>query len=255
MHRTFIIARRRLFIGATAAAAITLISPERVAARPRIVAPSTTQLMHVLDFRLQKLRPLDILYRTILFDQIQPGEPHGGVYPFVVSLTIHDYSAGWPPNGYFGKTCLSKLQKGTFTMQLTVARDWTIEGPITLSEPLCRPNPADRVSAFPLAELPGKRIAKGEPPAEVKVKRSAGVLMSGEYSCVTPTGRMLDNMRFRLKLDRTYTDLAGANGGKYVVDAVAGTVAFRGGFLDGRTGKDADLTHFTFPDVECRRWQ
>ena len=255
MYQTFITARQRLFIGAAAAAAITLISPERVAARPRSAGPSTTQVMHALDFRLQQLRPLDILYRTILFDQILPGGPHGSVYPFVVSLTIHDYSAGWPPNGYFGKTCLSKLLKGTFTMQLTVAHDWIIEGPIAASEPLCRPNPADRVSAFPLAELPGRRIAKGAPPAEVKVKRSAGVLMSGEYSCVTSTGRMLDNMRFRLKLDRTYTDLAGANGGKYLIDAVAGTVAFRGGFLDGRTGKDVDLTQFKLPDVECHRWQ
>ena len=266
MYRTFTIARRCLVVGAAAAAAITFIHPARASAYPpahevsatrtsALAAPSTAELMRVLDMKLQELKPNDILFRTVLFDQIVPGTPRGGRYPFVVSLTIHDYSAGWPPNQYYGKTCLSKLQRGTFTMRLTVSNDWSVEGPVTLTAPLCQPNPSEKVSAFPLSELPGKRVGKGPAPVEVPRKRSAGVLMTGEYACVTSTGRMIANMGFRLKADRTYSDLAGARGGKYVVDAVAATIAFRGGFMDGKNGKDVETVRFAFPDAVCQRWQ
>ena len=258
-------AARNVFIAVALAIGLALVSPARVAVSApahealrveRFMAPpKETELMRMLDLRLQRLKPYDILYRTILFDQIVPGTSRDGVYPFVVSLTIHDYSAGWPPNGYFGKTCISKLERGTFTMKLTVSHEWSVDGPITVTEPLCQPNPADKVSAFPLAEIPGKRLSKSLPPAEVPRKRKAGVLLLGDYACMTKTGRMLDNMRFRLKKDQTYTDLSGENGGKYVLDIVAGSVAFRGGFLDGRVGKDVDLMHFAFPDLACDRWQ
>ncbi|MEP7069814.1 MAG: hypothetical protein ABI789_11255, partial [Usitatibacter sp.] len=199
----------------------------------------------------------DIFKRTVLFRSVQAGEPNGTVYPFIASLTVHDFSPGWPPNKYYGKTCLSKVEGGRYTMTRDRLREWTVEGRTTFSEPVCSDNPSERVSSFPIDSLTGTRVGSSAPvPKIVTQGLKTFRLKLGEYACILPGGRLAANTGFRLKRDKSYTDATGARGGTYVYEPFATTLAFHGGFLDGQSAKYADGSGFVLsPTLTCSPWQ
>jgi hypothetical protein len=233
-------------------AALSLVLPVRGSAQP-----TTKDLMRVLDARIQRSKPADMFKRTVLFREVRAGEPADRAYPFVVSLTIHDYSPGWGVNKYFGKTCLTKIDRVTYTMALDRLREWAVAGPTTFSDINCADNPRPRVSAFPLDSLKGTRVGKSADTPEVLTKDlRTFVLKMGEYACVLPGGRLASNRGFRLKADKSYTDATGARGGTYHFEPFSTTIKFRGGFLDGQGGKFVEDTGLVLsPTLTCSPWQ
>ena len=213
--------------------------------------------MRVLDAKIQRSKPADMFRRTVLFKDVRAGEPSNGVYPFSVSLTVHDYSPGWGTNKYFGKTCLSKIDGARYTMALDRLREWAVEGPTTLSDVKCVDNPLPRVSAFPIDSLKGTRVGKSaDAPVVLTKELRTFVLKMGEYACVLPGGRLAANRGFRLKTDKSYTDATGERGGKYVFEPFSTTLKFHGGFLDGQIGKFVEDTGFVLsPTLTCTPWQ
>jgi len=63
-----------------------------------------------------------------------------------------------------------------------------------------------------------------------------GGLKSGEYACFGSGGRILIGLGFKVQPGGRYTDLDGKNPGTY--SASGDQVIFRGGHLDGQTGRD-----------------
>jgi hypothetical protein len=249
MLRTFILART--YFAAIAGTALILVTPSVASAQPK-----TREVMQVLEYQIQRSKPSEILKRTVLIKDVKVGEGSGGVYPLVVSLTVHDYSPGFPPNKYYGKTCLAKVEHAAYRMVRDQLREWTIEGRTTFPDAKCVDNPAANVSSFPLDSLSGTRVGSSAPmPAVMTKSLKTFVPRMGEYACVFPGGRMAANKGFRLKLDKTYTDVARAHGGTYVYEPFGMTLAFHGGFMDGQTGKFVEGTGLVLsPTLTCTPW-
>jgi hypothetical protein len=235
-------------------AAVILVVPGHAHAQ---AAPSTTQFMRVLDAKLQQARPRDILKRTILLADVSVGEPVGRIYPFTATATIHDYTPGWPPERYFGKTCITRLVGARYNMLRDAIGEWKVETKANTPAPVCTDNPTDGKSAVPLDSLRGTRVGTSLPPPELMTKKRVNInLKLGEYACIWPTGRISSQMRFRLNRDKTYTDLEGARGGTYTYEPFSATIKFNGGFLDKMGGKAvSDISAFALtPSLTCSPW-
>ena len=68
-------------------------------------------------------------------------------------------------------------------------------------------------------------------------------LKVGEYACYGSGGRIMIGLGFKVLSGNRYTDLEGGNRGTFVV--AGDTVKFRGGHLDGQTGRDLRNYNFT----------
>jgi hypothetical protein len=71
--------------------------------------PSVAQFKQVFEAQLQKLKPDGFTARTVLFQEVRPGTPNGGYYPFQVTAIPHDYGPGYPANRYYGRTRVGRL--------------------------------------------------------------------------------------------------------------------------------------------------
>ena len=75
-------------------------------------------------------------------------------------------------------------------------------------------------------------------------------LKLGEYACYGSGGRILAGLGFIVLAGNRYTDPDGGNAGSFAITGT--TVAFRGGHLDGETGRDLRGHSFTMGDqAEC----
>jgi len=72
-------------------------------------APSVDVLKHVLENRLLKLLPTGMKERQVLYQSVIAASKNGAFYPFRVTALIRDYGTGYPPNGFFGETCVGKM--------------------------------------------------------------------------------------------------------------------------------------------------
>jgi len=70
----------------------------------------------------------------------------------------------------------------------------------------------------------------------------SGGLKSGEYACFGSGGRPLIGLGFKVQAGGRYTDLDGKNPGTYALNG--DQVTFRGGHLDGQTGRDLKGNNF-----------
>jgi hypothetical protein len=217
--------------------------------------PSVEQFKQVFEEQMQKLKPVGFTVRTVLFQEVRPGKANGGKYPFQVSATIHDYGPGYPPNHFYGSTCVGKMDKWKFDMRPDDFGGWIVEGRMT-ADSVCKDNPSEGVSAIPLAGLPGTTAEKA-PPADMKTApppeaRETGNLYVGEYACYGAGNRLMAGMGFHLKPGGKYHDVDGERGGSYAYDARAATISFRGGFLDGQVGRNVRSTGFQLSStVSC----
>jgi hypothetical protein len=235
-------------------AAAILVVPVRAEAS---VPPSTKDFMRVLDAKIQRAKPREVFQRTIVFADVSAGEVEGEVYSFIVTATIHDYNPGWPPDHYYGKTCITRIVRTRYRMLRDRLGEWTVETNADTPPSVCTDNPMEDKSAFPLDSLRGTRVGTSAPLPALMTKKQVNVsLRIGEYACTGPGGRIASQMNFRLNPDKTYTDLEGARGGTYVFDALSATLKFRGGFLDKMGGPSVEsLSVFRIsPTLTCAPW-
>jgi hypothetical protein len=235
-------------------ATVVLVMPVHAHA---FAAPSARDFMRVLDARIQRAKPRDVFQRTIVFGDVSAGAAEGRIYPFTVTATVHDYNPGWPPEHYYGRTCITRIVRTRYDMLRDRLGEWTVETKAEIPAPVCTDNPAEGKSAFPLDSLRGTRLGTSAPLPELMTKKQVNVsLRLGEYACVWPGGRLASQMRFRLNRDKTYTDLNGARGGTYTFEPFSATLKFHGGFLDKMGGKSVEgfSTFAISPALTCAPW-
>lgn len=235
-------------------AAVVLVVPAHARAQ---AVPSTRNFMRVLDAQIQQTKPRDIFKRTLVFADVSAGEPEGKIYPFTTTATIHDYNPGWPPEHYYGRTCITRIVRTRYNMLRDRIGEWKVEMKAESPQPVCTDNPTEGRSAFPLDSLGGTRVGTSLPLPELMTKNQVNInLRLGEYACVWPGGRMASQMRFRLNRDKTYTDLDGVRAGTYTFEPLSATLTFKGGFLDKMGGKSVGgISAFAIsPTLTCSPW-
>jgi hypothetical protein len=211
-------------------------------------SPTTEQFQAALDAQLQALRPEGYTERTVLFESVRAGASNGPRHAFVVTATIHDYGPGYPPNGYYGQTCVGRMDNWTFEMLPNAAGDWVVQGRMTVSDAPCQENPAEGQAAVALSSLSGQRASRVAPPPAP----TGGSLALGQYACYGTGGRLMAGMGFVLAANGTYADLDGDRGGRWQYDDGAASIAFSGGFLDGQRGTGASAEGFAISNtVSC----
>jgi len=236
------------------AAIVILAAPARAHTS---AAPTAREFMRALDAQLQRAKPRDIFHRTIVFGDVSAGGPEGNVYPFTATATIHDYTPGYPPNRYFGKTCITKIVRTRFNMLRDRFGEWTAIAKADVPAPVCADNPVEGKSIFPLDSLRGTRVGTSAIVPQLITKKMVNVnLRLGEYACTNSDGGLASRMRFRLNPDKTYTDLEGKRGGTYDFRQLEGTLHFKGGFLDKMGGPSVDnISMFQIsPTLYCAPW-
>jgi hypothetical protein len=220
--------------------------------------PTTPQFEQTLEAQLQKLKPQGTTVRTVRFEEVRPGRPNGGYYPFLVTASIHDYGPGYPANRYYGETCLGRMDKWKFDMLKDDFGGWIVQGRMTVSDAVCKQNPSAGVSSMPLASVAGSPAgnAPAPNPAASANKSPATTLYIGQWACYGVGSRLMAGMGFVLDRSGKYTDVDGGRGGNYSYNAGSSTIAFRGGFLDGQVGKNVRTTGFNIsPTVSCEPWR
>lgn len=225
--------------------ASTMLVIANGAAHAASSTPSVDTLKQVLDKRLQSLRPDGKTERNVLFEDVRAGKPNGNSYPFQVTLTLRDYGPGYPPNRYYGDTCVGRMEKAPFTLSRDAYDEWQVQGAMTIGMQ-CKANPAAGVSSIPvttLAGTPAPAAKAGEPspgaangnapPVRVAQSSASGKGPAlGSYECwFFSQARM--GLNFKLQGNGRYTDSEG-KAGAYTFDAKSGAIRFKGGVLDGQ---------------------
>src|SRR5438067_1644939 len=103
--------------------------------------PSAETLKQVLTSKMLKLLPSGFTERQVLYQAVQPGN---GMNTFNVTAIIRDYGPGYPPNRYYGTTCVSRFDATPFTLMPDGRGGWDVQGALTppIETHQCKPNPA-----------------------------------------------------------------------------------------------------------------
>ncbi|MBK8284985.1 MAG: hypothetical protein IPK97_08855 [Ahniella sp.] len=210
--------------------------------------PTPEQFKAALDAQLQALRPGGMTERTVLFENVRVGKSNGPRHSFSVTATVHDYGPGYPSNGYYGQTCVGRMDNWIFEMVPNAMGDWVVQGRMTVTDNECRNNPAEGQAAVPVTSLAGQRAAAVAmpPPPE------GGSLALGEYACYGTGSQLMAGMGFVLSSDGSYADLDDDRGGNWQYDEGSASIRFSGGFLDGQRGSGVSAEGFAITDtVSC----
>jgi len=221
--------------------------------------PGAEQFKQAFEKKMQQLKPEEVARRTIKYVEVIAGKPNGAYYPFKVTAYIHDYSAGYPANRYYGQTCVGKMDGWKFDMLKDDYGEWTVQGRMTVSgdDKKCTPNTAAGTEAIPLATLPGSIYQPGKTPAATPdhTKQASGLYI-GEYAGYGSGGRLLIGMGFTLMQDGSYYNLDKKEGGTYTYDPQKATISFKNGFLNGQVGKNVKPTGFDLTNtIHCEPWR
>ena len=214
--------------------------------------PSVDTLKQVLEQHLQKLRPVGTTERNVLFQEVRAGTGHW----FQVTMTIRDYGPGYPPNHYYGETCVGHMEKEPFELIRDPFGGWQVQGrmTVTMSEGhQCKPNPSEGISSIPLASLTGLPAPTG--PAATATPESTGNKPAGKdgahgsviaksYQCVIFIDSILQKVPgFTIKAGGKYMDAEGKNG-TYTFDPAQSLITFHGGSMDGNAARyDGRIIH------------
>jgi hypothetical protein len=200
--------------------------------------PTVDTAKQALNKRWQQLKPDGMTERNVLFQEITAGRASAGNYPFQVTVVIRDYGPGYPANRFYGTTCVSRIEHGTYTLSPDDAGGWHAEGRMTpdLSEKKCQNNPSAGVSAIPLATLSGTAAPAGLPapsaqPAPAATGNAAGTVAPGAYECWSSNRANL-TLNFTVTGASKYTGYNGS-AGSFTYDAASTRITFKGGSLDG----------------------
>jgi hypothetical protein len=201
-------------------------------------APSIDEAKQALNRRWQQLKPSSVTERNVLFEDIRAGRPDGPYFPFKATVIIRDYDPGYPPNHYYGKTCVSRMEGKVFTLQMDPSfGEWHAEGRMApdMNETRCQNNPAANVSSIPLASLSGTPAPSGQiaPPrasATPPAAAAAGRMPAGAYECWA-NGQANLILNFTVTGGNRYTGSDGQSG-TFSLDG-QNRITFHGGSLDG----------------------
>ena len=204
--------------------------------------PNIDDAKRAIDQRLQKIwKGLGTKgTRTVLFENVVAGRATPGHFPFRATLSIHDQESGYPPNHYYGRTCVGRLEQETYVMSADDFGGWDAQGRMTpdMSTQTCKNNPSDGISAIPLSTLSGSKApAAGtatstQPPASQNVPAPSAIgIAPGAYECWA-NGQARPLLNFTALGNRQYRDAEGHIGAMNI-DPATGRVTFRGGNLDG----------------------
>ena len=80
-------------------------------------APTVEAAKQALNRKWQKLKPDYVAERNVLFQDVLAGKADAGSYPFRVTVLIRDYDAGYAANRNYGKTCVSRIEQGVYTLE------------------------------------------------------------------------------------------------------------------------------------------
>ncbi len=116
-----------------------------------------------------------------------------------------------------------------------------VAGIYTASKASTRPVPKAKTP-------PNNKPTENEPdePQNVPPKQTGGnstSLKIGEYACTGSGGRMMIGLGFKVISGSRYTNLDGDQSGTFTISD--GKITFRGGHLDGVTGRDLKDNRFT----------
>jgi len=191
--------------------------------------PTVAEAQQILDGQWMKLRPGSAKERNVLFQSVKLIGGQGTSYRYSVSVILRDYDAGYPPNRYYGQTCVARIDNEPYTLW-TDGGSWHVDGRMTPDSRKCDANPAAGVSSIPVNTLPGTAAAKGQIAAPPPPQRAAGGVVQGAYECWSGN-RANGLLNFTIRAGGQYADSAGT-GGTYSVDAANGHMTFRGGSLE-----------------------
>jgi hypothetical protein len=218
-------------------------------------APSPAVLQQVLEKRLLSLRPTGMTERQVLFEGVRAGAKEGNAYPFTVTGSIRDYGTGYPPNGYFGETCVGQIPGWVYHLSRNADGDWQVEGRMTVTDSRCERNPAAGASSIPFASVAGAP-APSHPVAAAARATGPAELHIGEWACYGTGGRLLGGLAFTLRADGSYLDGDKKPSGRWVRDVAAGNITFRGGHLAGQSGSKLTAQSMTLSNtVSCEPWR
>ncbi len=203
--------------------------------------PTVEDLKRVLEAKLMSLTPKRFTTRTVLFEQVtaaalSDGTPRDGVYSFVATVNVHDYSPGAPARKEYGETCLRRMESWTFGLKAATTGGWVVEGRVTGADSVCMSNPSAGESAIPLESLMST--------ASTPLEEDAGNLPTGEWACHDANDQPVPRLSFVLRASGRYSDVDGARGGTFVYSGTRSEITFRGGFLGGQTGTNVQSSGF-----------
>lgn len=203
--------------------------------------PGPADAMQAIDRKLHKIwKDIGINgTRTVLFQQVVAGRGTPGHFPFRATILVHDQENGYPPNHYYGKTCVGRLEQETYILALDDFGQWDAQGRMTpdLDTKTCKDNPSAGVAGIPLDSIQGTRAGAAgsapvtRPPAVQNAAGATGGVAAGDYQCWA-NGQARPLMNFKALGNGQYRDNEG-HLGKLSVNASDGHVMFNGGNLDG----------------------
>ena len=210
--------------------------------------PSTGIFKEAFVKQLQLLRPEGYERRAVKLVQVTPGKTNSGTTTYKVTAYIHDYDEGYPPNSYYGQTCVGKMDNWIFTIHKDDFGEWAVQGMFTVTNNSCITNPSEGVASQPLSAVPGTLYEIGKNPAAndqtVNNTDNISPLYIGEYAAYGTGGRLMTGMGMTLTSGNRYYDLDKKRGGTYNYNKQAGSITFSGGFLSGQTGKNVNPKGF-----------
>ncbi len=147
--------------------------------------PTLEEASQALDRAWIKLTPDGMTERNVLFESIEAGQPNGETYPFRVTVTTRDYGPGYPPNGYFGQTCVTKIPAEAYRLSRDAFGDWQVQGRMNVFDPgdRCEDNPAESATSIPLDSLPGQPASATPAAAPRALLPEERSVVTGEWSC------------------------------------------------------------------------
>ncbi len=189
--------------------------------------------------------------------QVTPGKTKSGTTSYKVTAFIHDVDNGYPPNSYFGQTCVGKMEAWPFTMHKDDFGEWVVQGAFTVTNNECKTNTAEGSESISLDALPGAVYVAGNATPSVRsttVKKPT--LYVGEYAAYGTGGRIMAGMGMTLLPGNKYYDLDKGRGGTYSYNEQAGTISFSGGFLTGQKGTNVGADGFDISEtVHYEPWR
>ncbi len=192
-------------------------------------APTVADAQQILDAQWMKLKPDAAKERNVLFQSVKLIGGQGTSYRYSVSVIIRDYDVGYPPNRYYGQTCVAHIENEPYTLW-TDGAVWHVDGKMTPDARKCDPNPAAGISSVPVNTLTGTVAGRAPMAAPPQPQRVAGGVVPGAFECWSG-GHANGLLNFTIGAGGQYTDSGGAKG-TYSVDPANGRVTFHGGSLE-----------------------
>jgi hypothetical protein len=147
--------------------------------------PTIEEVAQALDKAWMALKSDGVSKRSALFESIEAGQPNGETYPFRVTAIIRDYGPGYPPNKYFGQTCVRKIPDEPYRVSRDAFGNWQAQGRMTVfnSGDRCENNSSEGATSIPLESLPGQPTPATQAAAPRTLQPKEWSVVTGLWTC------------------------------------------------------------------------